>query len=147
MSHLNYEETVKNSILSSYKNIILIFPVVRKAYLYFCFSLYKMVDSKNNQGNFEFLNVSVGTIIGNPEMLWFVPGHFKTKKMSKDVVKKFPFLVKYVPDRYKTKKCVIKLLNENGGMFEFIPDYYKNQLMCDEAVDHYSHPSRFVPDC
>ena len=69
VSHLNYEETVKNSILSSYKNIILIFPVVRKAYLYFCFSLYKMVDSKNNQGNFEFLNVSVGTIIGNPEML------------------------------------------------------------------------------
>ena len=42
---------------------------------------------------------------------------------------------------------MIKLLNENGGMFEFIPDYYKNQLMCDEAVDHYSHPSRFVPDC
>ena len=67
--------------------------------------------------------------------------------MNKDVVKKFPFLVKYVRDRYKTKKCVIKLLNENGGMFEFIPDYYKNQLMCDEAVDHYSHPSRFVPDC
>ena len=67
--------------------------------------------------------------------------------MSKDVVKKFPFLVKYVPDRYKTKKCVIKLLNENGRMFEFIPDYYKNQLMCDEAVDHYSHPLRFVPDC
>ena len=39
-----------------------------------------MVDS-------ETLNISIGTIIRNPEMLRLVPNHLKTKKICKNAVK------------------------------------------------------------
>ena len=35
------------------------------------------------------LNISIRTVMKNPEMLKFVPHHLKTKKMCKDTVKKF----------------------------------------------------------
>ena len=47
------------------------------------------------------LNVSIGTVMKNPEMLKFVSDHLKTKKMCKHAVKKSPYLIKYVPDKYK----------------------------------------------
>ena len=53
----------------------------------------------------------------NFEMLRFVPGHFKTKTLCKNAVKKLLFTIKYVPDRYKTKE-MCKL--ENGGMSGFV---------------------------
>ena len=81
-----------------------------------------MVDSKNNQQNYETLNISIETIIGNSEMLRFVPDHLKTRKICKNVVKKLPFVVKFVPDRYKTMEMCDKVIKENGRMLEFIPD-------------------------
>ena len=81
-----------------------------------------MVDSKNNQQNYETLNISIETIIGNSEMLRFVPHHLKTRKICKSVVKKLPFVVKFVPDRYKTMEMCDKVIKENGRMLEFIPD-------------------------
>ena len=49
------------------------------------------------------LNISIGTVMINPEMLKFVPDHLKTTKMCKHVVKKLPYLLRYVPDGYKTE--------------------------------------------
>ena len=40
----------------------------------------------------------------NPEILKFVPDHFKTKKLCKNAVKKLPYLLKYAPDQYKTQQ-------------------------------------------
>ena len=42
---------------------------------YFLFSIYKMVD---NIDNCKFLNINIGTIMKNTEMLKVVPDHFKT---------------------------------------------------------------------
>lgn len=50
-----------------------------------------MVDSKT-------LKICIGTIIKNPEILRFVPDHFKTKKMCKNAAKKCPFIIKYIPN-------------------------------------------------
>ena len=44
------------------------------------------------------LNISIGTVMKNPEMLKFIPDHLKTKKMCKHTVKKLPYLLRYVPD-------------------------------------------------
>ena len=35
----------------------------------------------NSMDIFKFLNISVRTVMRNPEMVKFVPDHFKTKKM------------------------------------------------------------------
>ena len=48
---------------------------------------------------FKSLNISIGTVIKNPEMFKFVPDHLKTKKMCKRAVKKLPYLLRYVPDK------------------------------------------------
>ena len=37
---------------------------------------------------------SIEEMIKNPEMLGFIPGHLRTKKMCKHAVKKLPFLLK-----------------------------------------------------
>ena len=66
---------IKAAFLSGYKNIILVFALFRTAFSYFFyFSLYKMVHSKT-------LEISIGTIIKNPEVLRFVPDECKTNKM------------------------------------------------------------------
>ena len=49
------------------------------------------------------LSISIGTVIRNPEMLKFVSGHFKAKKISKHAVEKIPYLSRYVSDQYKTQ--------------------------------------------
>ena len=55
-------------------------------------------------------NISIETVIKNPEMLKFIYDHLKTKQMCNYAVEKLPFMIRYVPDRYKTKKkCVIRL--------------------------------------
>ena len=38
------------------------------------------------------LNISIGTVMKNPEMLKFVPDHLKTKRMCKHAVEKLPYL-------------------------------------------------------
>ena len=59
------------------------------------FSIYKIVDIKDI---YKSLNISIVTIIKNPEMLKFVPDHLKTKSMCKHAVKKLPYVLRYVPD-------------------------------------------------
>ena len=44
-----------------------------------------MVDSMNI---YKYLNIGIGTVMKNPEILKFVPDHLKTKKMCKHAVKK-----------------------------------------------------------
>ena len=59
------------------------------------FSIYEIVDIKDI---YKSLNISIVTIIKNPEMLKFVPDHLKTKSMCKHAVKKLPYVLRYVPD-------------------------------------------------
>ena len=40
-----------------------------------------MVDSEYNTNIYKSLNISIGTIMRNPEILKFVPGHLKTKNI------------------------------------------------------------------
>ena len=47
-----------------------------------------MVDSMEA---YKSLNINIGTVMKNPEMIKFVPDHLKTKKMCKHAVKKLPF--------------------------------------------------------
>ena len=46
---------------------------------------------------YKSLNVSIRTVMKNPEKLKFVPDHLKTKKMCQHVVKTLPYLLRYVP--------------------------------------------------
>ena len=48
-----------------------------------------MVDS---MGIYKSLNIIIGIVLKNLEMLKFVPDHLKTKKMCKHTVKKLPYL-------------------------------------------------------
>ena len=52
--------------------------------LLFLFSIYKIVD---NMGTYKSLNVNIGTVVKNPEMLKFVPDHLKTKQMCNYAIK------------------------------------------------------------
>ena len=56
---------------------------------------------------YKSLNINIGTVMKNLEMLKFIPNHLKTKNMCKHAVKKLPYLLRYVP--YRLNKCVIKL--------------------------------------
>ena len=85
------------------------------------------------------LNINIGTVMKNPEMLKFVSDHLKTKKLCKNEVKKLPDLLRYVPDQYKTQQMCNKAVLENGGILKSVPDCYKSQEMCGKAVD--THPS------
>ena len=51
----------------------------------------------------KFLNISIGAVMKNSEMLKFVPDHLKIKKTCQHAVKKLPYLLRYVPDRYTTQ--------------------------------------------
>ena len=53
---------------------------------------------------YKSLNISIGTVMKNPEMLKFVPDHLKTKKMCKHAVKKLTYLLRYVPNQYETQQ-------------------------------------------
>ena len=44
-----------------------------------------MVDSMDV---YKSLNISIGVVMRNPEIIKFVPDHLKTKKMCKHAVKK-----------------------------------------------------------
>ena len=74
-----------------------------------------MIDSEYSMEIFKSWNISIGTVMKNPEMLKFVPDHVKTKKMFKHVVKKLPYQLKYVPDQFKTQQMYDKAISENWG--------------------------------
>ena len=54
-----------------------------------------MVDSMDI---YKSLNINIGTVMTNPEMLKYFPDHLKTKKMCKHAVKKLPYLLRCIPD-------------------------------------------------
>ena len=74
--------TVKKSVLEDrwyiQKNIVLVFSLFKAVFFTFLFRIYKMVDIMDV---FKSLNISIKTVFKNPELLNFVPDHFKTKKM------------------------------------------------------------------
>ena len=47
-----------------------------------------MVDSEYGMDIYKHLNISLGTVMKNPEMLKFVPDHLKTVNMCKYAGKK-----------------------------------------------------------
>ena len=77
------------------KNIALNFSLFKAVFFAFLFSMYKMVDSMSIH---KSLNINIGRVMKNPEMIEFVPDHVKTKRMCKLAVKKLPYLLGYVPD-------------------------------------------------
>ena len=72
------------------------------------------------------LNINIGKVMRNIEMLKFVPDHLRTKKMCKDAVQKLPDLLRYVPNQYKAQQMCDKSIFENGGTLKLVPDCYKN---------------------
>ena len=93
-----------------------------------------MVVSEYSASSCKSLNKSIGSIIKNPEMLWFVPNHLKTEKMWKHVVKTC-FLTRYVTNWCKTQEMWDKVILQNGGMLKSVPDCYKNKNTGNKAVN------------
>ena len=48
-----------------------------------------MVNNEYSTNIYKSLNISIGTMMKNPEMLKFVPDYFKTKKMGKRALKNY----------------------------------------------------------
>ena len=71
---------------------------------------------------YKSLNISIVTVIKNPEMLKFIPDHLKTKTVCKHAVKKLRYLLKYIPDQYKTQQICEKGILENGRTLSSVPD-------------------------
>ena len=68
------------------KNIVLIYSLLETINIYkdyknfFCFAIYKMVDSEYIMGTYKPVKISIGTVTRNPGTLKFFPDHLKTKK-------------------------------------------------------------------
>ena len=92
-----------------YKKYCLNFHSVQESFLLFLFSIYKMVDSTDI---YNSLNISIRTVMENPEMLKFTHDHLKTKKFCKHTVKKLPSVLRYVLDQYKTQQMRNKAILE-----------------------------------
>ena len=71
---------------------------------------------------YKSLNISIVTVIKNPEMLKFIPDHLKIKTVCKHAVKKLRYLLKYIPDQYKTQQICEKGILENGRTLSSVPD-------------------------
>ena len=52
-------------------------------FYFFCFVIYKIVDSEYNMDIYRSVKICIGAVMRNAEMLKFVADHFKTKKMLK----------------------------------------------------------------
>ena len=50
---------------------------------------------------YRFLNISIGTVLKNPEKLKFVPDHLKTKKMFDKAILENRGTLKSIPECYK----------------------------------------------
>ena len=87
--------------MSSYKNLIL-FLISTVFFTFFCFGIYKIVDSEYNTDVYKSQKISIQKIIKTPEMLKFVPYHLKTKTICIVAVRKLPFVIRQFLDQYKT---------------------------------------------
>ena len=68
----------KNSALEDIENIVLIFSLFGTIFFYFfCFIIYKMVDSECSMGIYKSVKISIGAVMRNPDMLRFVSDHLK----------------------------------------------------------------------
>ena len=63
-------------------------------------------------GIYKYLNINIRTVMRNPEILKFVPNHFKTKIMCKHTVKKLSYLVRYLPGQYNAQQIFEKAILE-----------------------------------
>lgn len=63
-------------------------------------------NSEYRAGYYKYLKISIRALMKNSEMLKFILGYFKTKKMCNYAVKKLFFAVRYVPDKCEIKKNV-----------------------------------------
>ena len=52
---------------------------------------------------YKSVNISIGTVMKNPEMINLFLIILKLKKMFNHAVKKSPYLFRYVTDQYKTE--------------------------------------------
>ena len=68
-----------------------------------------MVDSTDI---YNSLNISIRTVMENPEMLKFTHDHLKTKTFCKHTVKKLPSVLRYVLDQYRTQQMPNKAILE-----------------------------------
>ena len=59
-----------------------------------------MADSEYSMDIYKSININIGTVMKNPEMLKFLPDHLKTKKMCKILI------------NIRLIKCVIKLFKK-----------------------------------
>ena len=89
-----------------------------------------MIDSEYSTNIFKSLNISIRTVMRNPEILKFVPDHLKTKKLCRHAVKKLPYLLRYVPDQYRTQKMCDKAILENRGALKSVLYYYQEMCNC-----------------
>ena len=86
-------------------------------FTFFCFAMYKMVDSGCSIDIYKSEKISIRTDH---------PDHLNTTKICKRAVKKVPYLLRYISDQYKTQKMCDKTILENGGIWKCFPDCYKN---------------------
>ena len=75
----------KSEAINLFKKSVLFRLFKAISSLLFLFSIYKMTD---NISIYKSLNINIGTIMKNSEMLKSVPDHLKAKKMYKHTVKK-----------------------------------------------------------
>ena len=96
---------------------------------------------------YKSLNITIGTVMKNRELLKFVTDHLKTKKISKHAVKLLPYLLRYFPSQYRIQQMCDKPILENGEKLKFVPECYKNHKLCNKAIDNYTHALECVPKC
>ena len=65
-----------------------------------------MVDS---MAIYKSLNINIGTVMKNPEMLKFVPDHLKTKKCVSMQLKNYLIYYDMFLINIRLNKCVLKL--------------------------------------
>ena len=70
------------------KIIVLIFNLFKAVFFTFLFGIYKMVDIMDI---YKYFNISIGTLIKNPQMLKFIPHHLQTKKYVSMQIKNYRF--------------------------------------------------------
>ena len=73
------------------------------------------------------LNINIGRVMKNLEMLKIVPDHLNTNNMCKNGVKNLPYPLRHVPDECKTHQMCDRANLENNGTINPDTEYYKNQ--------------------
>ena len=87
---LNYYKLLRLKIVGIYKKYIaLICSLLKAVFFYFFVLIYVKWLIVNIVETSVSLEISIGTVIRNLEMLKFVPDHLKTKNMCKHAAKNY----------------------------------------------------------